>query len=263
MQHNLTFAFQPYQIYIGTNSKKVKSMSLDPDVITVSTEPAPTIVNADSNLINEIKRKGFHFFSAGIPIGYYLTDYTTALWTLGALLGLAVLIEYARLAHSSINRLFHKIFGSMLRNTESFHYSGATYLLISSFLVILVFHKEIAILCLLFLIFGDGFAAIIGKTFGRTRLFNKTLEGTLAFLIMAVGIGFFFNYIPISIRLTGALTAALIELLPMRTSDNLRIPIISGSIMELMLVSHLQNQSPVNSTDVIVALQNAFTTFLL
>ncbi|KAB2880934.1 hypothetical protein F9K33_02950 [bacterium] len=238
-------------------------MSLEPEIITVPAKPASTMENADSNLINEIKRKGFHFLSAAIPIGYYLTDYATALWTIGALLGFAVLIEYARLAHTSINRFFHKIFGSMLRDTESFHYSGATYLLISSFLVILVFHKEIAILCLLFLIFGDGFAAIIGKTFGRTKLFNKTLEGTLAFLIIAVGIGFFFNYIPMSIRLTGALAAAVIELLPMRTSDNLRIPIISGSIMELMLVSHLQNQIPVNSTDMIVAVHYAFMTFIM
>ena len=233
-------------------------MSIEPEAFPVPEEPPLAAHNADSRPLNEFKRKGFHFLSAAIPIGYYLTNYDTALWTLGALLGLAIVIEYARLAHTSINRLFHKIFGSMLRDTESFHYSGATYLLISSFLVILVFHKEIAILCLLFLIFGDGIAAIVGKTLGRTRIFNKTLEGSLAFTITAVGIGFFFNYIPFTIRLTGAFVAAIVELLPMRTSDNLRIPIVSGSIMELMLISHLQHQAaPSNSTDMIVSLQHA------
>jgi len=256
---NLPFAFQTHTIYIGTNSKKKNDMSLEPETFPASEEAPPVTNNAYSDTFNEIKRKGFHFLSAGIPIGYYLTNYNTALWTLGALLGLAIVIEYARLAHTSINRLFHKIFGTMLRDTESFHYSGATYLLISSFLVILVFHKEIAILCLLFLIFGDGLAAIVGKTFGRTRIFNKTLEGSLAFTIAAVGIGFFFSYIPFTIRLTGAFVAAIVELLPMRTSDNLRIPIISGSIMELMLISHLQHQaSPSNTTDMIVSLQHAF-----
>lgn len=233
-------------------------MSLESEA--VPDQPVPETNNADTRLINEIKRKGFHFLAAGIPLGYYLTNYNTALWVLGGLLGLAVFIEYARLAHTSVNRFFHKIFGNLLRDTESFHYSGATYLLISSFLVILVFHKEIAILCLLFLIFGDGFAAIIGKKFGKTRVFSKTLEGTLAFLIISVVAGFFFDQIPFFIRLAGAFVAATVELLPMRTSDNLRIPIVSGSVMELMLITYLQHESsPLDASGTIVNIFHALT----
>ncbi len=218
-------------------------MSIEPDMSAAAEPSLPVQDNADTSLINEIKRKSFHFLSTVIPIGYYLTNYNTALWVLGGLLGLAILIEYARLAHTAVNRFFHRIFGNLLRDTESFHYSGATYLLISSFLVILVFHKEIAILCLLFLTLGDGTAAIVGKSFGRTRIFSKTLEGTVAFLIVAVGAGLFFGQIPFYIRLSGAFVAAIVELLPMRTSDNLRIPIVSGSVMELLLISYLQNQN--------------------
>lgn len=224
-------------------------MNTESEAVSVPDQPVTIQENADTHLINEVKRKGFHFLSAGIPLGYYLTDYRTALWVLGGLLGSAVFIEYARLAHTSVNRFFHKIFGNLLRDTESFHYSGATYLLMSSFLVILVFHKEIAILCLLFLIFGDGFAAIIGKKFGRTKVFTKTLEGTLAFLIVSVGAGFFFGQIPFFIRLAGAFVAAIVELLPMRTSDNLRIPIVSGSVMELMLITYLQRQDTLMESD--------------
>lgn len=218
-------------------------MSIEPD-ITVTVQE-----NNGISLVNELKRKGFHFLSTAIPIGYFLTSYNTALWTLGGLLALAILIEYARLSHSAINRFFHRIFGNMLRDTESFHYSGATYLLISSFLVIMVFHKEIAILCLLFLTLGDGTAAIVGKSFGHTKVFTKTLEGTLAFIIVSVGVGFFFGQIPFFIRLAGAAVAAIVELLPMRTSDNLRIPIVSGSVMELLLLSYLQSQNTPTETD--------------
>ena len=222
-------------------------MSIEPDITVAARD------NADTNLINEFKRKGFHFLSAGIPIGYYLTGYHIALWVLGGLLALAILIEYARLSHTTVNRFFHKIFGNMLRDTESFHYSGATYLLISSFLVILVFHKEIAILCLLFLTLGDGAAAIIGKSFGRTKLFSKTLEGTLAFTVVSVGVGFFFGQIPFYIRVAGAVVAAIVELLPMRTSDNLRIPIVSGSVMELLLISYLQSlNTPIGTGETVV-----------
>jgi dolichol kinase len=218
--------------------------------------------NADTHLSNELRRKAFHFLSAGIPIGYYLTDYATALWVIGGLLGLAVLIEYARLSHSKINEWFHDIFGRMLRRGETDHYSAATYLLISSFLVIIVFHKEIAVLCLLYLIFGDGAAAIVGMKFGRTRIFDKSLEGTLGFLIVCIAVGFLFPDIPFSVRLTGSVTAAAVELLPMRTSDNLRIPIMSGSIMELMLVAMAHNQ-PAGSTenDVLVWLSHQWSVF--
>jgi dolichol kinase len=222
-------------------------MSVEPDITIASRN------NAGISLINEFKRKGFHFLSAGIPIGYYLTGYHIALWVLGGLLALAILIEYARLANTTVNRLFHKIVGNMLRDTESFHYSGATYLLISSFLVILVFHKEIAILCLFFLTLGDGVAAIIGKSFGRTKIFNKTLEGTLAFTIVSVGVGFFFSQIPFYIRFSGTIVAAIVELLPMRTSDNLRIPIVSGSVMELLLIGYLQSQdTPIGTGETVV-----------
>jgi glycerol-3-phosphate acyltransferase PlsY len=191
-----------------------------------------------------------------------LIDYATALLIIGGLLGGAILIEYARLSHSKINALFHKIFGNMLRGSESDHYSAATYLLISSFLVIMVFHKDIAILCLLFLIFGDGAAAIIGKSFGRTKLFNKSLEGTLAFLIVCTVIGFFFAYIPLSIRLAGAFTAALVELLPLRASDNLRIPIMSGSVMEVMFAAMVRH-SPADSAgnDIMVWMAHPMSVF--
>ena len=207
--------------------------------------------NASTRFVNELKRKSFHFLSAGIPLGYYWTNYDVAIWVIGGLLTLALAVEYARAYSERANKLFHQFFGQMLRTEEASSYSGATFLLISSFLVVLIFHKDVAILCLLFLIFGDGMAAIIGKKFGRTRIFGKTLEGTLAFAITALGVGFFFLQVPFSIRLIGALTAALVELLPIRTSDNLRIPILSGSVMEILYVHFLRNL-PDSGHDVVV-----------
>ena len=125
----------------------------------------------------------------------------------------------------------------MLRQTESQALSAATFWLIASFLVILVFDKNIAILALLFLAFGDGFAAIVGKHYGKTPLAGgKTVEGTLAFAITCLFIAFFFTDLPFEIRVAGVISAAIAELLPMVTSDNLRIPIISGSIMQLMVL---------------------------
>ncbi len=213
--------------------------------------------NADTRFGNEARRKSFHFLSAAIPFGYQLTDYTTAIWVVGCLLGVAMTIEYGRMSSPAIASWFHRIFGRMLRFEESRHASGATYLLLASFLVILVFHKDIAILCLLFLVFGDGVAAMVGKKFGRVRLFGKSLEGSLAFAVTCIAVSFLFLHIPFGIRLTGSLSAAIIELLPMRTSDNLRIPIISGSLMEILYVRALDQLNTPGADDVIVQIWHA------
>lgn len=216
--------------------------------------PQPMQDNASRRYVNELKRKGFHFLSAGIPVGYYLTDYMTSMIVIGSLLGIAIVTEYLRFYSARFNEIFDQIFGKLLRDEEKTGYSGATYLLIASFLVIMIFHKEIAILCLLFLVFGDGFAAVIGKKFGRTRIFGKTMEGSLAFAAVSVAVSFVFPHVPFTIRLTGALVAALVEILPMHTSDNLRIPIISGSIMEILYMQTLRDTNLFNQSEVLVQL---------
>ncbi len=210
-------------------------------IFGVMMEHTPETTHTETDFQNEIRRKGIHFLSAGIPIGYHLTDYPTALWVVGCLLGLAIGVEYIRMSVPTAGLWFQRWFGRMLRGHESKGTSGATYLLLAAFLCILIFHKDIAILCLFFLIFGDGVAALVGKRVGRVRLFGKSLEGTLAFAATGVLISLWFSHIPFTIRLTGAIGAALIELLPMRTSDNLRVPIISGSLMEVMYVQSLRS----------------------
>lgn len=214
-------------------------------------------------LFNELRRKFFHFAAAIIPIGYYLTGYETALWTIGVLLGIAIITEYLRLYIPSFSALFNRFFGTMLRDDEIDHYSGATFMLIASFLVIFAFHKDVAVLCLLFLIFGDGIAALVGKSIGRTHLLGKTLEGALACFFVCLGISFFFGHIPLSVRFAGAFAATAAEILPMRTSDNLRIPIISGSIMQLMLIQ-IQQRQPVylEEKEFVMSLINNIYSFL-
>ncbi len=195
--------------------------------------------NADSRMENEWKRKVFHFASAIIPIAYYITDTRTALWCIGGLLGLTLAVEYMRMTSGKTREIFNRYFGKLLRSAESESYSAATYLLISSFLAVWIFHKEIAILTLLYLIFGDGMAAIVGKKFGRIRIYHKTLEGMMAFLVACFIVGFWFPHIPWHIRWVGSFTAALVEVLPLRANDNLRVPIVSGSIMQLLMVHYL------------------------
>ena len=109
-----------------------------------------------------------------------------------------------------------------------------TIFLISTFIILLIFDLEIAITSLIFLVFGDMFGKIFGLAYGRHKIFEKTLEGTLAYF----GSVIIFAYIlytgldvPLLILISGGIAAPLIELLPIGINDNFTVPIISGAVM--------------------------------
>ena len=80
-------------------------------------------------------------------------------------------------------------------------------------------------------------ATIIGKKYGRRRLFNKSLEGSLACLLVCLLIGVIMvvggKVMLLPVAVVGAVTATIAELLPFPVDDNLTIPIFSGGTMTL------------------------------
>ncbi len=129
-------------------------------------------------------------------------------------------------------------FRLFLRDSETATLTGASYLLISSLIIFILFPVEIAILSLVFLAVGDPLAGIIGRRFGRTRLLKKSLEGTTACLCGCVAVGLVFYQAGLGLALlsvlAGAVTAALAELVPLPLNDNLRIPISASLVMLVM-----------------------------
>jgi dolichol kinase len=186
----------------------------------------------------EIKRKAIHLSSIAIPLGYYLTpDAWRPIWERGllALVILSLAIEVFRLNHPRTRYIFRHFFGELIRSHEEVSLLGSTYLLIACLLTIHLFAKPIAALALSFLILGDTFAAIVGKSVGRVRLFGKTLEGTLACFAVCFALTLFVREIPVPVGLVGALIATVFELLPIPLDDNFRIPLSAGFAMELLL----------------------------
>mgnify|MGYP006951090853 CR=1 FL=1 len=189
-------------------------------------------------LRSELKRKAIHLASFSIPLGYYLTpdawqrDWERAL--LAAVI-LSLAIEVFRLNHLPTRNLFRHFFGELLRNHEEASLLGSTYLLIACLLSIHLFPKPIAALALSFLIVGDTMAAIVGKWLGRVRIFDKTLEGSLACLLTCYGLTLLVPEIPFQVAIVGALTATIFELLPIPLDDNFRIPLSAGFAMDFFL----------------------------
>ena len=157
--------------------------------------------------------------------------------SLGAMTALFVAWEITRLTFSSINQWMVTHLGVMLKREERFRLTGSTYLLLSSFAVFVLFDRYVAITSVLFLSIGDFMATVIGEKFGRRRIFGKSLEGSLACLVSCLLIGLVMSRISpvlvLPVAIAGAISATLVELLPIPIDDNLTIPLFSAGITTL------------------------------
>ena len=111
-----------------------------------------------------------------------------------------------------------------------------TLFLISTFILVLLFEIEIATVSLFFLVFGDMFGKIFGLAYGRHKILDKTLEGTLAHLGAVLLFGYIlYNTLDISlvVLIVGGITSPIAELLPIGVNDNFTIPIMSGTVMRV------------------------------
>lgn len=137
----------------------------------------------------EIARKLFHLTNLTIPVVYYFIPRCTALMILVPLTIAFIAIDMLRYYHQPSGQLFYRFFGIMLRKSErdenNKRLNGATYVLISATLCILIFPKLFAVIGLVTLTFADGAAALVGRRFGKRKFFNKSLEGSIAFFIAA------------------------------------------------------------------------------
>ena len=123
---------------------------------------------------------------------------------------------------------------SLYRKDETMKFSSISIYIVAFFITVLVFPREIAFCATTFLIFGDIFGKIIGLGFGRHRLLNKTVEGTLAFAGCICLCGYvLYTLLGISpiILIFGGIAAPITELLSIKMNHNFTVPIISGAIM--------------------------------
>jgi dolichol kinase len=178
----------------------------------------------------EMRRKLIHMASLVIPLGYIPLSKTTTMIPLVVLTALLVFFDIIRHYHEGIRRVYEKhLIGTLVRKREQNRLVGSTYFMIGACLCVWFLDKHIAIVSLLVLIISDTLAALAGTTFGRIALFgSKTLEGSTAFLLSAVFIVLLYPGVPLLWGLIGALTATLVELLPLRVDDNLLIPLVMG-----------------------------------
>ena len=186
------------------------------------------------NLKNEFNRKIIHLSSAIIPISYnYFISKEKILFILFIISFCFVIIEILRINIYFLNQIFYKVFGSMIREYERIKFTGATISFISCFFLILIFEKNIAIYSMLILCISDALAALVGKKWGRNKIYNKSFEGSLAFFLISILIGIFF----LDIKLIGlfflSIIATIVELIPSPINDNIIVPFSVASTISI------------------------------
>ena len=159
-------------------------------------------------------------------------------WVLLALVfvtSVFLFFDITRLRMPIFNTWFTKWFALVIREEERIRLTHASYFLLGCLLTALVFPREIASLAILFAALGDPAANVVGTWKGYTKFWTKSIEGSLACLIVCVIVGMavvIFTGRPVMVvAVMGAIFAMIFELLPLRLNDNITMPIGSASIM--------------------------------
>ena len=193
---------------------------------------------------DEILRKLIHLCSLSIPVVYYFIPRSVALVILGIMTAIALFFDLGRYLSSTIGKIFYKFFGFMLRQHELDHkkrnLNGATYVLLSAFICVLLFPKVIVVTAFAILIISDTTAALIGRRFGNHKFLFKSLEGTLAFFLSGVVVVLLspkieYRFSEYVIGIIATAFGAIIENVSFGLADdNLVIPISVGITMWLL-----------------------------
>jgi dolichol kinase len=193
----------------------------------------------------EIYRKLIHLSSLWMCVVMYTLDRSPALFIFAGLAILVFIGEILRRQDTATARFLNRCFGNMLRGAErekKLRPSGAFYMLVGAFLTVLLFPRVTAVTAFAMMLTGDTAAALIGRRFGRVKLFDKSAEGLAAFIATAYAAALvIYFWIPteagyLKIAAAGAVVGGVTELLTkkLHLDDNLSVPLAIGCIMTIL-----------------------------
>ncbi len=191
---------------------------------------------------DELFRKSIHLSSLSIPLIYIFLQRNLALKIIIPLTLIMIISDLLSRKITFLKNLIFGVFGNLLRQHEkegNLVLNGASWVLISATLCIAIFPKIIMLISFTILIISDTLAALVGRKFGKHPLFDKSWEGTAAFIISAILVVFVYSIsfnaphslivIGILASIVGGFVEAASKVLHL--DDNLSIPLSVGSIL--------------------------------
>lgn len=188
------------------------------------------------DVIFEVLRKSVHLVSVLIVLIYEFYGKETILWVLMLFLVTVLILEYFRLEQGMKIPFFYM----MYREHEADSCGGHIYFALGAIAAISLFSKEIAYAAVLMTTFGDLAAALIGKFYGKKRIFkqifknDKSLEGSTSEFIIDLLVGLVIVGNPL-VAFVMAFFATLTETAVNQIDDNLVVPIFSGFFGQITL----------------------------
>lgn len=191
---------------------------------------------------SELQRKMIHLSSIGIPLLYIWLSRETMLWLIVPVFVLSAVVELLRWRVPAVEELIGKLFGQMLREHEKEGHrkiSGATFVLLSATLCVLIFPKVVTINAFAVLIVSDTASALFGRRFGRHRFLEKSVEGSSAFVVtafmvvLAVAAIYDAPWQFVAVGAVASVVAAVAEAMSygVNIDDNFTIPLSFGATM--------------------------------
>ena len=188
-------------------------------------------------LVKEAFRKCIHIMSAFVPLFARLTSINIAIITLSVLVLLYSIFEVFRLSGKRLYFISSIVELANRERDENRFSLGPVTLSIGIIIVLYFFPLRIASMGIFSLSFGDGFASLVGKVYGKRKFIfeGKTLAGTIACFIatfiaqLLFTCDLFFSFVI-------AFITSLVEALPLKDFDNVLIPVIVAISASLLFV---------------------------
>lgn len=182
----------------------------------------------------ELIRKSFHLATLALPLLVWLLprDLSLGIALLAAAVALGIDVSRLRLRWPRYH--FLRLTRTLLRPHERHGLTGGTYMAVAYALALLIFPKPVAVAAMLFNVFGDSTAALVGKRWGRHRTrWGKSWEGFAAGLAAGGAAGLVVAALDPGLAPLGALLGALVgaaaEFAPLPLDDNLRVTLGGGA----------------------------------
>jgi len=210
--------------------------------------------------MKELPRRLWHIFGGlSLPVAGLLAPQDIFLPALVSITIAALILDIVRLRSPRVNRRFVISFRPLLREREFSTLNGSTYFLIAASIVFIFVDKSIAAIALAFVAVGDPVAGMVGERWGKPRVIaeernfseaprfprnlrfrvmrGKSLEGSSACFGACLVVGVILaavTNVALWVIVVGAISATVIEFLPLPVNDNLSIPLVSAGVMSLV-----------------------------
>lgn len=153
--------------------------------------------------------------------------------------GWAWSMEILRRFSTRWNRILMWFFRAVAHPHESQAVNSSTWYMTALVFLALTHSQIVAVLGVVILAIGDPAAGWFGRAFGRTKIAgNRSLEGTLAFILFAAPASFLVLFLfhpeldtfnALALAFVASIAGALAELFASRLDDNFLVPVAAGS----------------------------------